>query len=168
MASDRNTAVGHLRLAEGGERPLQLFLTYRLATLNARLNRQAGQLLRRAGQLKIPEWRVIALLASNGPMNGRRIGDIAGLDAGLVSRTFLSLGKRGLIVLRRDEDDRRIAVAALTEAGRALFEKVRPIMAARQERLLGALSGDERTMVFGIIDKLSIAAGDMSISETGS
>ena len=160
----RPTQVYALPEPEGG-RPLQLFLTYRLAALNARLNRQASVVLRRSGGLKIPEWRVIALLATHGVMNGRGIGAIAGLDAGLVSRTFRALEQRGLIALRRDEGDRRIAHAALTEHGRSLFLSVRPVMAARQDRLLAALTADERALVFRIIDKLSIAADDVSVPE---
>lgn len=136
------------------ELPLQSFLTYRLARLNAMLNRQAGRILQQNGQLKIPEWRILALLAAHGELNGRMIGEIAGLDAGLASRTLFALEQRGLTVFSRRADDRRTLWACLTPAGSDLYARIRPLMQARQERLLATLSPEERVGIFRIIDKL--------------
>lgn len=150
MAADKR----HLTAMDGMDLPLQSFLTYRLARLNAMLNRQAGGLLQKHGSLKIPEWRVLSLLVAHGDLNGRMIGEIAGLDAGLISRTLHALEQRGLVTSERREDDRRTLWAALTPAGRALYDRIRPLMQARQQRLLAALSPDERVIVFRVVDKL--------------
>jgi DNA-binding MarR family transcriptional regulator len=143
--------------------PLQSFLTYRLARLNAALNRQAGQILQKNGPLKIPEWRLIALLAVHGEMNGRMIGDIAGLDAGLASRTLHGLEQRGLIACHRRGEDRRTVWARLTPEGDALHARIRPQMQHRQERLLAALVPEERLAVFRIVEKLMLSVeGDLA------
>ncbi|MBY0398400.1 MAG: MarR family transcriptional regulator, partial [Thermoleophilia bacterium] len=50
--------------------------------------------------------------------------------------------------------DRRAVWAQLTDEGRALEARVRPVMRARHERLLAALDETERQQVFVIIEKL--------------
>jgi len=140
------------------DRPLQLYLTYRLATLSAKLNRQAGVVLKRAGNLRIPEWRILALLSLHGELNGSAIAERVGFDPGLVSRAFRGLEKRGLVAVRRTDDDRRNVYMSLTRAGRALYAKVLPSMQRRQEHLLASLSTQERVTFFRVIDKLQVAA----------
>jgi DNA-binding MarR family transcriptional regulator len=159
-------AVGKRTLAavDHGELPLQSFLTYRLARLNAMLNRQAGRILNQHGPLKIPEWRILSLLAAHGELNGRRIGEITGLDAGLASRTLFALEQRGLTACSRRADDRRTLWACLTPAGSDLHARIRPLMQARQERLLAALSPEERVGIFRMVDKLMTSvAGELEM-----
>ncbi len=99
---------------ESRDRPLQLYLTYRLAALSAKLNRQAGVVLKRAGNLRIPEWRILALLSLHGELTGSAIADRVGFDPGLVSRAFRGLERRGLVAVRRTDDDRRNVYMSLT------------------------------------------------------
>lgn len=141
-----------------GDRPLQLYVTYRLSTLSAKLNRQAGVVLKKAGNLNVPEWRILSLLSLQGEMNGSAIADLVGFDPGQVSRIFRALEKRGLISVRRSDDDRRNAYMSLTRAGRALHAKVLPVMQQRQEHLLSALTGSERSVFLQVLDKLHVAA----------
>lgn len=140
------------------EWPLQLFVTYRLSTLSAKLNRQAGAVLKQAGKLRVPEWRILALLAVHGEMTASEITDIAALDPGLISRAFRALELRDLIIVRRSDADRRSVYVSLTKTGSALHAKVLPIMQKRQRHLMGALTVQERTMFLRIIDRLQIAA----------
>lgn len=138
--------------------PLQRFLTYRLSTLTSKLNKQASAVLAKASGLKLTEWRVIALLASNGEMSGVRIAEIAGIDPGLLSRTFYSLEERQLLRSRRSPSDRRVVLVTLTRQGHSTYEKTLPHMQARQAHLLETLTPAERTMMFAVVEKLEIAA----------
>lgn len=147
-----------LRLQEPADRPLQLFITYRLSILSGKLNRQANIVLNRAGKLRVPEWRILALLNLRDDMIGSRIADLVSIDPGLVSRSLRALEKRGLIATRRSNDDRRSTVTSLTAAGRALYAKVLPAMQRRQQRLLSVLTSEERAAFMRITDKLEIAA----------
>ena len=158
-------ANGRVAEARGGDWPLEDFLTYRLARLESRIMRQAIAVLRSATGLKLPEWRVIALLATRGEMNAVAIGDITGADAGLLSRTFRALERRGLIGCRRCVDDRRAVVASLTEAGWDVYAQTMPFMQARQQFLMAALTPRERDVLFGIIDKLDVAAAARGFGE---
>lgn len=142
------------------ETPLHRFLTYRLSRLNSKLNRQAAATLKKASGLKLPEWRVIALLATHGELNARWIGETTGADPGLLSRTFRALELKELINARRSDEDRREVYFTLTRKGRQVHDKTIPHMRARQSTLLGSLSPSEQVAVFRIIDKLEIA-GDL-------
>jgi DNA-binding MarR family transcriptional regulator len=132
-------------------------LTFQLVRLYAALNRQSNRLLKDAGGLTIPEWRIVSLLGAHGEMNGRLIGTAAKLDAGLLSRTLRTLERRGIVKCARKAEDRRSVWARLTARGNKLAQAVRPVMLARHRRLLGALAPGERTMIFKLIDKLSAA-----------
>lgn len=130
-------------------------LTFQLVRLFAALNRQSNRLLKDAGGLTIPEWRIVSLLGVHGEMNGRLIGNAARLDPGLLSRTLRTLELRGIVKCVRKAEDRRSVWAHLTARGRKLARVVRPVMLARHQRLLSALEPGERTMIFKLIDKLS-------------
>lgn len=152
------TRTARLRLQKPTDRPLQLFITYRLSALSGKLNRQANAVLKKAGNLRVPEWRILALLNLHGEMNGASISDQVNVDPGLVSRSLRALEARGLIATRRDDDDRRHAFTSLTAAGRALYAKVLPAMQRRQRYLLSALTAEESAALLRITDKLQIAA----------
>lgn len=132
-------------------------LTFQLVRLYAALNRQSNRLLKRAGGLTIPEWRIVSLLGAHGEMNGRLIGAAAKLDAGLLSRTLRALELRGIVKCVRKAEDRRSVWAHLTARGRKVERAVRPVMLARHQRLLAALEHKERALIFKLIDKLSVA-----------
>lgn len=158
-------AVSTTKLTLAGDAlPLQRFLTYRLSRLNSKLNRQAVATLRETCDLKLPEWRVVSLLATYGERNGRWIGDTAEIDPGLLSRTFRSLELRRLISARRDEADRREVYFALTRNGWLLYEKTLPNMQARQHALFDALDAREQAAISRIIDKLEIVADTRDFS----
>src|SRR5688572_10179363 len=115
-------------------------LTFQLVRLYAALNRQSNRLLKEAGGLTIPEWRIVSLLGAHGEMNGRLIGNAAKLDAGLLSRTLRALELRGIVKCVRKAEDRRSVWAHLTARGNKLAQGVRPVMLARHHRLLAALA----------------------------
>jgi DNA-binding MarR family transcriptional regulator len=133
---------------------LENLLTFRLVRLYGELNRQSSRLLKEAGGLTIPEWRIISLLGAHGEMNGRLIGKVAKLDAGLSSRTLRTLELRGIVQCVRRADDRRAVWTSLTPRGKKLEQTVRPVMLARHQRLLAALEPQERRMIFTLVDKL--------------
>jgi len=152
------TKTAKLKLQKPADRPLQLFITYRLSTLSGKLNRQASAVLKKAGNLRVPEWRILALLVLHGELNGSKIADLVNADPGLVSRSLRALELRGLIATRRNDDDRRSSFVALSAAGRGLHARVLPAMQRRQHYLLSALTTEERAAFLRITDKLQIAA----------
>lgn len=140
--------------------PFEQFLTYRLLTLTSRLNRQAIKLLEAHSDLRLPEWRCLAMIGRDETLPVNRISEMAGMDRGLISRSMQGLVAKGYVISDRDEHDRRMIRASLTPDGQRLYEHMLPIMQQRQKRLLGALSASDRKAVFRIIECLNTAIDD--------
>ena len=141
---------------------LQSFLTYRLARAQARLNAQAGRLLKEASGISLSQWRVLAMIGAGGEdtVLAADLKRMMGFDKGLFSRTLRGMMDDGLVNSVTDEADRRRQKLALTEAGRALYDKTLPVMRARQRRLRAALEPAELDALHSALLKLEAAADD--------
>jgi DNA-binding MarR family transcriptional regulator len=66
------------------------------------------------------------------------------LSSGTISVRVERLADRGLVSRATDPDDRRNSLITLTQAGHAVFDAVTPAHIATENRLLSALSGQQR------------------------
>ena len=69
-----------------------------------------------------------------------------------------NLERDGLVTRVRDETDRRVQIAELTEKGRALIAEAFPAHVARVTAVLGALTADEQRELGRLCRKLGSAA----------
>lgn len=143
--------------ADPGSGDLSQFLTYRIARLHLALNAHATALLAREGEIGLGQWRLLSMVGSGSAATTRELADKTKMDPAFISRTLRSLEALGLAEATRSPADRRQVDLTLTRRGTALYEKVLPRMQARQRRLMATLNKTERTMIFGIIDKLERA-----------
>ena len=131
------------------------FLPYLLSiTSNAVSDRIASEYSSRFG-LKIPEWRVMAVL---GRFPGLSAGEVAArtaMDKVAVSRAVARLLERALIQREIHGDDRRRSVLALTDEGFRVYDEVAPMVIEYHQRMLEPLTEEERTMLDRLIDKLA-------------
>lgn len=141
-----------------GDLPLQQYLTYRLARVQAKLNAQGARLLQEAVGLTLAQWRVVALVGAAGTTRLSELARKAALDKGLLSRNVKALIARGLIVAQQDEVDHRVQHLTLTPEGKKVFERALPITRKRQEWLREDLSEEEIRLFRKVLDKLEIAA----------
>lgn len=132
-------------------------LTYRLTVLVNRLNRQAATILKRHADLRLPEWRCLALLGSSGPLSVAEITTASELDKALISRTVGELARRGLVTTSRDETDRRVLNVRLSSSGKAKFRRTLPIMRRRLADLMAPLTAQEHATMMSAITKLNTA-----------
>jgi DNA-binding MarR family transcriptional regulator len=79
-----------------------------------------------------------------------------GLTPGTVSVRIDRLMDQGLVVRTADPDSKRSVQIALTAAGHELFEQVVPVHLANENRLLAALSNDERELLADVLRKLLV------------
>lgn len=77
--------------------------------------------LREAGVTE-QQWRVLRVLADEGPVEPTGLAEAALLHAPSVTRILRELGERGYTERRRDPDDGRRSIIAISPAGRALVE----------------------------------------------
>jgi len=137
---------------------LQRFFPYRLAVLAEDVSRTVAQLYADRFDLTRQEWRVLAAVAANRRMAAKDIAEYSTLDKMSVSRAVAALEAKALISREEDPADRRNKLLALTPSGRALYQKIVPLVRAREAYLLEALSPAEREMLDGVLDKLTSRA----------
>lgn len=95
------------------------------------------------GALSMVQLNVIAVLETHGPLSMSRLAEA--LDVSVASATGIvdRMEHRGLVTRHHEEDDRRIVVVSLTEAGAHVFLDIAAHRRERMARLLRELNEDE-------------------------
>lgn len=137
---------------------LDQFLPYQLSVTSNAVSRVIASAYQSRFGLKIPEWRLIAVLAEADGLTPGEIGLRTEMDKMTVSRAASALTARGLIARRHRGDDRRSHRLALTAAGVALHAEIAPLALALEAELLGGLGTAELAALKATLVKLKGAA----------
>lgn len=133
---------------------LQRFLPYRLSTLAEQVSQCIAGVYRERFGLSRDEWRVLAALADRGTVRTAAVIESTSLEKMPVSRALASLQGRGHVERVPDPDDGRGWLVRLTAGGRALFQKIAPMVQAREAFLLEGLDAEEREVLDRAIERL--------------
>ena len=82
-----------------------------------------------------------------------------GLDKGQVSRTLQRLKDKDYIDISHDKRDQRKRIVTLTTSGRALVERMAPLMLRRQAHLQSDFSQADLEKLFEFIEALERKTG---------
>lgn len=130
----------------------------RLLRLRSHIDAELESVFRAYG-LSPPDFGALVTLArisSAGGVSQNRLADELGLTSGTISVRIDRLVSQGLAERKADPDSRRSTLVALTAAGGELFKRVSPAHLANEERILAALSRDERQLLDGLLRKLLV------------
>mgnify|MGYP000376060403 CR=1 FL=1 len=94
--------------------------------------------------LKIPEWRVMAVLGDAGALTQRQLVGATRMDKVAVNRACKVLEDRQLIRRSPNASDGRSHHLELTPAGRNMHEEIMPLALGIEKRLFAVLSAQER------------------------
>lgn len=99
---------------------------------------------------------IVTLRRSGAPyrMPQARLMDALGLTSGTVSVRLDRLERRGIVTRTPDPASARGSMVQLTGPGLALFDQVAPVHLANENRLLAALTGEERLALAGLLRRL--------------
>ena len=137
------------------------FVPYRMSvTTNAVSDLIAGEYRARFG-LKVPEWRVMAVLGDLGSQTQRELVGATRMDKVAVNRACKVLEERGLVARSPNTRDGRSHHLALTDAGRAMFDEIMPLALDMEKRLFSCLSASETDEFKATLGKLLDRAGAM-------
>ncbi len=137
---------------------LAQFLPYKLSIAsNAVSDRIAREYQSRFG-LKIPEWRIMAVLGDSGPLTPRAIGRATLMDKVAVSRACRTLEARELALREPHSSDGRSHVLALTATGREVFEEIMEHALEIEEQLFATLEPGERRTLAGLLERVHARA----------
>lgn len=137
---------------------LDAFLPYRLSVATNLVSDLVAAAYRQLFDIDIPEWRLIAVLAERTESNQQGLGEATRMDKLTVSRAAARLVKRGLIVRRISEQDRRNQLLTLSDDGRALYRHVAPKALEIEKRIFERLSETQKADLTTMLREIETAA----------
>ena len=112
------------------------YLPYRLSIASNAVSRLIARAYEDRFGLTIPQWRLIAVLAEDGPLTPQALGIRTVMDKVTVSRAAQALVKRRLVQRAPHDADGRSHRLALSKTGSRLYAEVAPVALAYERKLL--------------------------------
>lgn len=141
---------------------LDKFLPYRLSIASNRVSSAVATAYQALFALKIPEWRLIAVIAEGQAMTQQALGVATQMDKVTVSRAAIALVDRGLVVRAANPDDQRSHLLSLSAEGQALYESVAPKALALEAAVFGGFSGEEMAQFAAMLERIEAAAARLA------
>ncbi len=130
------------------------FLPYRLSvTSNAVSDLIAGKYRAQFG-LKIPEWRIMAVLGDAGALTQRELVSATLMDKVAVNRACKVLETRALVARIPNASDGRSHHLELTAQGRTMHGQIMPLAIDMYEKVFACLTEKENDKLRAILAKL--------------
>jgi DNA-binding MarR family transcriptional regulator len=105
-------------------------------------------------EVSAAQYVVLATLADQEASSSAQLCKSFSYDAGAMTRMVDRLEAKGLLVRRRCPDDRRLINLELTEAGKAIFPKMKLLAMQVQNRFLRGFSKEEVQVLLGYLTRI--------------
>lgn len=123
---------------------LDQFLPYQLSIASNAVSNRIAEVYHSEFGLKIPEWRVMAVLGDRGAMTQRELTEATVMDKVAVNRACKALEARALLIRAPNRADGRSHHLELTAEGQAMHGRIMPRARQMEQRLFGALDPADR------------------------
>ncbi|MET8947903.1 MarR family transcriptional regulator [Streptomyces sp. NPDC004542] len=130
-------------------------LTQRLMKLLRLLDGQVNELLAEHGGLRILQWRVLAQLTGAPEHTVRSLAENLSISRSEASRAATALVELGHALRRDDPADARSALFVVTDAGRALYERIYPRRVEAMRRLMATVSAEDAAVFDRTLEALT-------------
>ena len=100
------------------------------------------------------QWRVLRALRDEGEQSGQTLSRKCIISGPSLSRIISLLNKKKYITRRIQPDDQRYMLIALSDEGRALCDRIAPLIDAKYRELDGIISPAETDQLHGLLDKI--------------
>ncbi len=136
----------------------------RLLEVQSRLERQLGAELEARCNLPHAWFEVLVRLgrSEDGRLTMGSLAEQVSLTTGGVTRLIDRMESAGLVARVPCPTDRRVAYAALTDAGRAKLDEAAPVHAANLRAVFAAFSDEERRTLDTLLDRLRAVDPDLA------
>jgi MarR family transcriptional regulator for hemolysin len=131
------------------ETPLGLHLTRVARTVSHAFD---AALAEAGGSLS--SWLILIALKTRTLANQRELAEAVGIRGATLTHHLDSMEAGGLVIRRRDADNRRIQHVELTESGAAAFQRMRSAAVAFDQRLRRGFSDEETAALGTALDRL--------------
>ena len=154
------------------ERTLSLddFVPFRLSYTSNLVSDRVANTYEALFGLRIPEWRLIAVVAEHDGITQQDIGCATRMDKVTVSRAAIALSDRGLIERAANPADKRSHLLRLSARGRELYASIAPKALELEARIF---AGFDRRELAGFvamlrrIDAMALSLGEDQASTGG-
>jgi DNA-binding MarR family transcriptional regulator len=113
------------------------------------------------GEVSLPQYRALVVLASRGAQRPVDLADALGVDPSTATRLCDRLVDKRLISRRRQSADRREVRLDLAERGRRLVDAVTDRRRQEIVRIIAAVPARERARLVGAFQAFGSAAGEV-------
>lgn len=117
------------------------------------------------GRITLPQFRVLVMVASTGPVNLGAVARALGVHPSNATRACDRLVTAGLLDRRDDPDDRRNLALELTGAGRALVDQVMDDRRAAITEVLERMPDEQRQALAPVLASFAAAGGEMPAAD---
>jgi DNA-binding MarR family transcriptional regulator len=130
---------------------LEEFLPFRLNVLAQTVSERLSSIYSEKFELDIPQWRILANLASRGEMTAQDISRVTYSHKSTISRAVQQLEDRGLIARKISRADKRSFTLTTTRKGQLLFQQLLPLVLKFERDLINSISEtDARALLKGL------------------
>ena len=140
---------------------LDEYVPYRLSVASNAVSRVISRAYASRFGLKIPEWRLVAVLADHGDLTQQELVARTEMDKVTVSRAVQGLVTRGLAAQHLDPRDGRLRRLRLTAEGVSLHAEIGPAALAMEAEVLAGLTADEVETLKGLLRRMERAANEL-------
>ena len=105
--------------------------------------------------LNVTEFAVMELLYNKGDQPIQRIGNRVLIASSSITYVVDKLEEKGCVVRQRNEKDKRVTNASLTDKGRSMMDEIFPDHASTLESTFSVLTEEEITVLQTALKKLS-------------
>lgn len=102
----------------------------------------------------VPVWLVLLSLKTQRLANQRHLAEAIGIQGATVTHHLNAMEADGLVTRRRDPTNRRVHLVELTEAGEALFQRLRAAAVAFDRQLRTGLADEDVATLAHLLDRL--------------
>ncbi|MCW3849301.1 MarR family winged helix-turn-helix transcriptional regulator [Sphingomonas sp. LB-2] len=138
---------------------LDQFLPYRLSIASNAVSEAVATAYRTLFGLRIPEWRLVAVLAEDGPMSQQALCGRTRMDKVTVSRAAIALADRRLVERTPNPEDQRSHLLGLTAEGWGLYEQVAPKALELERRIFEGIDAKDIEAFRAMLERLEAATG---------
>lgn len=133
------------------------FLPYRLSVASNMVSEAVATAYRTLFGLRIPEWRLVAVLAEDGAMSQQALCGRTRMDKVTVSRAAIGLVDRGLVAREPNPNDQRSHLLKLSDQGWALYEQIAPKALELERRIFDGIDPAELERFRAMLERLEAA-----------
>ena len=123
-------------------------------TRTARLASRAFDDALAAAGGSLPVWLILISLKSQRLANQRKLAEAVGIQGATLTHHLNAMEADGLVTRRRDPTNRRVHLVELTEAGEALFQRLRAAAVAFDRQLRTGLADEDVATLARLLDRL--------------